>query len=167
MGVLLISDQNKSPYVYIKDFNRFMCNKTKNKNKKYFCKCCLQCFSSEKVLIEHKENCLIINAKQGVKLKSGSISFKNDFKRLLVPFKIYADFECLLKGVQSSDKNNGSYTEKYQTHIPCSFAYQVACVDNKFNKRVVFYRGKMLVTDLLKQFLKSMIIVKKNDKKTF
>ena len=26
-----------------------------NINKKYFCKCCLQCFGSEKVLIEHKE----------------------------------------------------------------------------------------------------------------
>ena len=25
-----------------------------------FCKCCLQCFSSEKILIEHKENCLMI-----------------------------------------------------------------------------------------------------------
>ena len=41
------------------------------KIKKYFCKCCLQCFSGEKVLIEHKENCLIINGKQSVKLKSG------------------------------------------------------------------------------------------------
>ena len=41
----------KINYVYIKDLNRFMCNKTKNKNKNYFCKCCLQCFSSEKVLI--------------------------------------------------------------------------------------------------------------------
>ena len=70
-----VSDQ-KSHYVYIKDVNRFMCNKTKNKNKKYFCKCCLQCFSSEKVLIEHKENSEIINGKQSVKLKSGSISFK-------------------------------------------------------------------------------------------
>ena len=53
-----------------------MCNKTKNKNK-----CCLQCFSSEKGLQEHKENCLIINGKQSVKLKSGSISFKNYFKQ--------------------------------------------------------------------------------------
>ena len=49
MDLVLITDENKSHYVYIKDFNRFMCNKTKNKNKKYFCKCCLQCFSSEKV----------------------------------------------------------------------------------------------------------------------
>ena len=98
---LFISDES----VYIKDFNRFMCNKTKNKNKKYFCKCCLQCFSSEKVLIEHNENCLIINGKQRVKLKSGSISFKNYFKKLPFPYKIYADFKCILKGVKSSDKN--------------------------------------------------------------
>ena len=53
MDLLLISNGNKSHYVYIKDFNRFMCNK-KNKNKKYFCTCCLQCFSSEKVLIQRK-----------------------------------------------------------------------------------------------------------------
>ena len=40
IALLLLSDENKSHYVYIKDFNRFICNKTKNKNKKYFCKCC-------------------------------------------------------------------------------------------------------------------------------
>ena len=89
-----------------------MCNKTKNKNKEYFCKCYLQWFSSEKALIQHKENCLIINGKQNVKLKSGSISFKNYFKQLPVPFKIYADFECILKKVEcDSIKNNNSYTE--------------------------------------------------------
>ena len=82
MDLLLISDENKSHYAYVKDFNRFMCNKTKNKNKKHFCKCCLQCFSSEKVWIEHKENCLIINGKQSIKLKGGSIEFKNYFKQL-------------------------------------------------------------------------------------
>ena len=65
-------------------------------------------FSSEKVLIEHLENCLITNGKQSVKLTSGSISFKNYFKQLPVPFKIYADFECILKEVKSGNKNNGS-----------------------------------------------------------
>ena len=44
----------KSYYVYIKDFNRFMCNKIKCKNKENFCRYCLQCFSSERVLTEHK-----------------------------------------------------------------------------------------------------------------
>ena len=48
---LLISDENKSHYMYIKDFNRFMRIKTKNKIKILSCKCCLQCLRSEKVLI--------------------------------------------------------------------------------------------------------------------
>ena len=157
MDLLLISNENKSHYVYVKDFNRFICNKTKNKNKKHFCKCCLQFFSSGYVLQKHKENCLIISGKQSEKSKSGSISFKNYFKQLHVLFKVYADFECLLKGVQSSDKNNGSYTEKYQDHIPCSFAYKVVCIDNKVSKRVVIYRGK----NSLEQFLMIMITVKK------
>ena len=54
----------------------------------------------------------------------------------------YADFECLLKGAKSSDKNNGLYAEKFQADIPCSFAYKVACADNKFSKKVVLYRRK-------------------------
>ena len=69
-------------YVYVKDFNRFVCNKTKNKNKKQFCKYCLQCFRSERVFIGHKETCLKINGKQTVKLRSGSIKFQSHFKQL-------------------------------------------------------------------------------------
>ena len=146
MDLLLIFDENKSHYVYIKNFNRLMSNKPKNRNKKYFCRCFLQCFSSENVLTEHKENCLLINGEQNVKLGKDSISFKNYSKQFPVPFEIYADFECIIrstssKRVKSNDKN-GSYTEKYQDHIPCSFAYKVVCVDNKFSKDVVMYKGK-------------------------
>ena len=49
MDLLLLINNNKSYYVYIKDFDRFMFHKTKNENKKWFCKSCLQCFSSENV----------------------------------------------------------------------------------------------------------------------
>ena len=61
IDVLLVTDSNKSHYVYIKDFDRFMFHKAKNKNKKYFCKSCLQCFSSKNMLTEHKKVCLSIN----------------------------------------------------------------------------------------------------------
>ena len=132
MDLLLIFEENKSHYVYIKDFNRLMFNKGKNKNKKYFCRYCLQCFTSKNVLTEHKENCLVIKGKQNVKLGKGSISFKNYSKQLPAPFKIYADFECILRPTSSKkvSNKNSSYTEKYQDHIPCSFAYKVLCVNN-------------------------------------
>ena len=76
MNLLLLIDDDESHYVYIKDFNRFMFHKTKNKNKKWFCKSCLQCFSSKNVVTEHKEDCLIINGKQSVKLGKGIMSLK-------------------------------------------------------------------------------------------
>ena len=132
MDLLLIFKENKSHYVYIKDFNRLMFNKAKNKNKKYFCRYCLQCFTSINVLAEHKEDCLVIKGKQNVKLGKGSISFKNYSKQLPAPLKIYADFECILRPTSSKkvSNKNSSYTEKYQDHIPCSFAYKVLCVNN-------------------------------------
>ena len=128
-------------------------------------------------MIEHKENCLITNGKQSVKLESGSISFKNYFKKLPVPFKIYADFECILKEVKSSDGSytdmqkcsykNGSFPEKYRDHMPCSFAYKVVCVDNKFSKKVVLYSEKKFVYRFIKAILEEYDYCKKNDKETF
>ena len=109
IDLLLLIDDDKSHYVYIKDFDRFMFHKTKNKNKKWFCRSCLQCFSSESVLIKHKENCLSINGKQSVILEKGIIEFENYFKQVPVPFKIYVDFECNLRSVKSDE---GSYTKK-------------------------------------------------------
>ena len=69
IDLLLLIDDDKSHYVYIKDFNTFMFHKTKNENKKWFCRSCLQCFISENVLINHTEDCLSINGKQSVNLK--------------------------------------------------------------------------------------------------
>ena len=108
VDLLLLIDDEKSNYVYIKDFERFMFHKTRNKNKKWFCKSCLQCFSNENVLTKHKEVSLIINGKQSLKLGKGIIEFENYFKEIPVPFKIYADFECNLKGAESYE---GSYTK--------------------------------------------------------
>ena len=67
MDLLLISNELKSHYVYIKNFDKFMFNKIKNRNKKYFCKFCLQFFGNEKVSTEHRKDCLVINGKQNVK----------------------------------------------------------------------------------------------------
>ena len=76
MDLLLVINDVKSHYLYIKDFNRFMLRKTKNKNKNYICKNCLQCFSSENVLTKHKEDCLSINGAESVRLEKVTIVFK-------------------------------------------------------------------------------------------
>ena len=66
-----------------KIFTDLCFTKTKNKIKKYFCKCCLQCFSSKNVLTEHKEVCLSINGAKSVILEKETTEFKNYFKQIL------------------------------------------------------------------------------------
>ena len=47
-------------------------------------------------------------------LEKGFISFKNYSRQIPVPFKIYADFECIFKNVDNGTINNDiSYTRKY------------------------------------------------------
>ena len=43
--------------------------------------------------MEHVEIFLERNTKQFKKLKSGTIKFKNLFKQIVLPFRIYSDFE--------------------------------------------------------------------------
>ena len=59
-----------------------------------------------------------INGAQSVRLEKGTIKFKNYFKQIPVPFKIYADFECNLRSVESYE---GSHLKKFQEHVPCGF----------------------------------------------
>ena len=147
LDLLLVNNH----YVLIKDFNRLMFSKTKCKNKKWFCKSCLQCFSSEFILNSHKKDSLSINGRQRVKLEKEFIEFNNFNKMIPAPFKIYADFQCLLNIVDFGVNNDCfsyegiSFTTKYQDHIPCSFAYKLVCIDDKYSKDVVLFGGKNAV----------------------
>ena len=150
IDLFLSIDDDTSHYVYIKDFDRCMLQKTKNKNKKWFCRSCLQCFSSENVLIKHNENCLSINGVQSVDAEEGIIEFENYFKQLPVPFKIYVDFESNLRDVKIYE---GSYTKKYHRHVPWSYAYKVVCIDDKFSKSTIIYRGENAAYKFIKAVL--------------
>ena len=100
---------------------------------------------------------------------SGFVSFKNYYKQIPTPFKIYADFECILEKVDGDIEcsSNSSYARKYQYHVPCSFAYKVVCVDNKFIKKIVLYRGKDAVYEFIKSILNEYNYCRKVMKKSF
>ena len=160
MDLLLLNydDDDKSHNVFIKDFNRFMFHKTKNKNKIWFCRRCLQCFSSKNVLIKHRENCLGINGKQSVKLEKGIIKFENYFKQIPVPFKIYADFECNLRGVECYE---GSYTKNIKITFLVVLLIKLFVLMIDLLSQLLFIEVKMQLMNLLKQFLRSINIAEK------
>ena len=128
--LLITKDENKH-YVLIKDFNKFMYQQTKRKERKHFCMHCLQCFSSERVLNNHKDNCIQVNGIQAVNMPdkdNNILKFSNFHKQKPVPFVIYADFEAITEKIQGCRQNNdSSYTEAYQKHTDCGYGYKVVC----------------------------------------
>ena len=158
MDLLLVINENKSHYVYIRNFDRFIFHKTKNKNKKYFCKSCLQCFSSKNVLTERKKVCLSINGVQSVRVEIGTIEFKKYFIQIPVPFKIM----LILGVIQKALKVMKVLTQKSIkiTFLVVLLTSLFVLMINLVN-RLLFLEVKMLLMNLLKQFLKSISIVKK------
>ena len=166
----------------IKDFNKLMYCKTKHKEKKYFCRHFLQCFSEERILIEHIKGCLRINSKKRTKTvgKGRKVKFTNHERQLSRPLIIYAKFEAVLKEVQKVPQEiNTPQTNK--NHISCSYAFKVLCIDDRFREPVVTYRRqdavcrfidamlgeKMYYREVIdKQFSKNLVM-NKDDKKDF
>ena len=97
-------------------------------------------------------------------LEKRKIEFEKYFKQILVSFKIYADFERNLRAVECYE---GSYTKKYQDHVPCSFVYKVVCIDDKFTKAIVVYRGENAAYEFTKSILKEYKYCKKVMNKHF
>ena len=72
-----------------------------------------------------------------------------------------------MKEVKSSDKSNGSYTENIKAIFPAVVLTKLFVLIINLARKLFLTEEKMLFTDLLNQFLKSMIIVKKMMKEHF
>ena len=109
-------------------------------------------------MIKHKENCLSINSKQSIKLAKGIIEFENYFKQTPVPFKIYADFESNLRGVESYE---GSYAQNIKITFLVVLLTKLFALMIGLLSQLLFKEVKMLLMNLLKQFLRSISTAKK------
>ena len=149
-----------------------MFNQTKHKERKHFCMCCLQCFSSERVLNDHKDNCILFNGAQAIKMpdKTNNIlKFNNFHKQQPVPFVTYADFEAITEKIQGCKPNNDkSYTDAYQKHTDCGYGYKVICCYNdKYTKPIKIYRGENSVYKFMECMLEEVNYCKDIIKKQF
>ena len=172
INLLLITEDNNKHYVLIKDFNRFMTHQTKHDDRKHFCMHCLQCFSSERVLDNHIDNCIQVNGTQAVKIPDKDkniLKFNNLHKQQPVPFVIYADFEAITEKISNCQPNdNKSYTNAYQKHTDCGFGYKVVCCyDDKYSQPLKIYRGEKAVYTFMEYLLDEVKYCKKVMKKEF
>ena len=80
------------------------------------------------------------------------------FKQIPAPFKIYPDFECTLKSVESYE---GSYSKNIKmTFLVVLLTSLFVLIINLVNP-LLLLEAKMLLMNLIKQILKSTSIVEK------
>ncbi|XP_065640589.1 uncharacterized protein LOC136073148 [Hydra vulgaris] len=140
IDLLLISNDETNHYCLIK---RFCTKESLSKHKLY-------CDTHDSVRIElPKPNTMI--------------KFNHFKKTMRVPFVVYADFESIIKPINTCEPNSdSSYTKQYQKHTPSSFCYYIKCFDESvYQKEDV----KKIYNKYLK-FQKNMIFNSK-DKEEF
>ena len=142
VDLLRIDEDDSSHYVYIKDCSRlFNSQKSKFRNKSYFCKYCHNGFGTQELLNKHYEKgCMEVEGQQiEMPTPDEKLKFKHHFKKLRCPFVIYADFECLTEELKKPEDDEIK-TYNYQEHKPCGFMLNlVNAVDN--TNQEFLYRG--------------------------
>ena len=98
------------------------------------------------------KDCFKINGKQTIKMpkKGEYVKFSSFERKIKFLFMIYADFKSILLFEDNGKQNpNGSYTNKYEKHVACSYNYQLLCIDDKFSKAFIAYLVEDAVYNLL------------------
>ena len=138
--LLLIKNGDNSHYCLIKKLSALLSSQVnKHNHKLYFCLNCLNGYDEPEKLEKHKEYC---SEEESIKINMPSpdtyIKFKNFLYSERAPFAIYADFESIVKPLDTCEPDpNKSYTLKYQKHEPVSFVYYI----KSFNENV--YKSKL------------------------
>ena len=133
--LLLIKNGDNSHYCYVKKLSALLASQVNNhKGKLYFCLNCLNGYDNPEKLEQHKEYC---SESESIKINMPPpetyLKFKNFIYSERAPFAVYADFESIVKPLDTCEPDpNKSYTKKYQKHEPVSFVYYI----KSFNESV-------------------------------
>ena len=157
IDLLWLRKNEKAHFCWIRSLSRLLSNQiSKHNGKVVFCRRCLNHFPDEKSLEKHVASCSQFKAVRIIMPEKGSVvKFKNWHKKMTFPFVIYADFEARQLPTPSARPNpKESFTEKFQKHIPCSFAFHLV---SPFVKRdPVLFRAENDSVDVGEKFVENL-----------
>ena len=156
IDLLLISKGDIYHYCLIKNFNKLM---ARNHHAMHYCRRCLNGFTCKEALTKHREYCMQHDIQKIVMPDPDTmLKFKNDSRSMRLPFIVYADFESLIKPIDTCQPNpSDSYTNQYQKHTPSSFCYYIKSFDdNIFTQPPVSFTAKSPDDDVAQIFFNTL-----------
>ena len=138
--------EENTHYILVKNKSALIAAQINNhKGSREICLNCFNTFNSLESLEKHKGYCYNNECvKINMPPEGTYLYFKNYVNSEKAPFVIYADFESLIKPLQSCDPDpNKSYTNKHQKHEPISFTYYI----KSFNESVYESRKRSYIQE--------------------
>ena len=156
IDLLWLRQEEKAHFCWIRSPSRLLSNQvSKHNGAVVFCRRCLNHFPNEKSLEKHAASCSQFKAVRIIMPEEESVvKFKNWHKKMIFPFVIYADFEARQLPIPSAGPPEGSFTEKFQKHIPCSFAFHLVSPFVKRNP--VLFRAENDSVDVGEKFVENL-----------
>ena len=160
VDLLLINKSEVQHYCVIKNLSRLISSQyNKHQKKKYICRGRLNKFNSEDSIEKHIKHCYSKKPATIEMPKEGSIlKFKSFFRKMRVPFVVYADFECFTEKLDTMQPNpKQSYTKQYQKHTSSWFCYYIVYFDNEvYSQNPVIYTKQPEDEDVAQTFVEML-----------
>ena len=144
---LMITKQGENThYSLVKRLTALLYDQNRHNESKHFCERCLHGYKTIDLLKRHKPECkgLLKTPTRTEMPKEGEnkMAFKNFYKQMKAPYAVYADFECVLRKINTCELDNKkSFTIKTEKHEPCGFSYVVVRSDGQTHGPYT-YRGE-------------------------
>ena len=103
---LMITKQGENTYYsWVKRLTALLYDQNKHNESKHFCERCLHGYKTRDLLERHKPECkgLLKSLTRTETPKEGEnkMAFKNYYKQMKAPYAVYADFECLVRKIDT------------------------------------------------------------------
>ena len=157
INLMLTKQGENTHYSFVKRLSALLYDQNRHNESKHFCERCLHGYSRRELLERHRPECkgLLKSPTRTEMPKEGEnkMAFQNFHKQMKAPFVVYADFECILKKIETCEQDDKkSFTVKTEKHEPCGFSYVVVRSDGQTSPPQN-YRGEDAVYNFLKYLL--------------
>ena len=160
IDLFLYEEDGKCHYSLIKNFSRLIRSQITSRTDEpiQICKRCFSHFTKPELLDKHIKYCSS-NKTAFVKMPQPktTLHFKNYYKKIPIPFVVYADFECFTKPMNScSPDPKDSYNYNYQKHEPSGFCFYAKGIAGKRIKPIIYTKNSE-DEDVAKVFIEKIV----------
>ena len=158
INLMLTKQGENTHYSLVRRLSALLYDQNRHNESKHFCERCLHGYSRRELLERYKPECkgLLKSPTRTEMPKEGDnkMAFKNFYKQMKVPYAVYADFECVLRKINTCEPDRKkSFSVKTEKHEPCGFSYVIVRSDGQ-SFGPYTYRGE----DAVYKFLTSLLV---------